>query len=400
MKHYAPAGTPVSLRDIVAGFFARPGDATTYIAKSLQHATPRQSVWLVSSGRAAMTLILRAMRDEVQNSGRDEVIVPAYTCYSVPSAVVRAGLRVRVCDVNPRTLSMDTSALEKCDFRRVLAVVSSNLYGIPNDLARMESICRRRGTYFLDDAAQALGATLGGRPVGGFGDAGLYSFDRGKIISTIQGGAVLCSDDRLSSRIHEGVRGLPRTSLSELFLIGAKMLGYSIFLRPGLYGAIRQLPFLGLGRTEFETHYPIARLSGFQAGIAARIIPHLDSLNDCRRQRAAEYTEAMHDLPGVDLIPVQPEATAVFGRFPFRLQDAELRSQVLDRLNRAGIGASGSYPNSLVDVPEVRSTLPGDDLDCQGAREVAKSVVTLPTHAYCPPYIALKVRKLLKACLP
>ena len=84
---------------------------------------------------------------------------------------------------------MDPAALERCDFSRVLAVVTANLYGIPNALPDLERIARERGVYLLDDAAQSLGARLGGRAVGTFGDAGLYSFDKGKIICTIQGGA-------------------------------------------------------------------------------------------------------------------------------------------------------------------------------------------------------------------
>src|SRR5690606_13714195 len=111
-----------------------------------------------------------------------------------PASIVRAGLRPRLCDVDPATMGMSPEALERADFSRVLAIVSANLYGLPNALPAIERITRERGVFMLDDAAQALGARIAGRAVGSFGDAGLYSFDKGKIICTIQGGAIVAGE--------------------------------------------------------------------------------------------------------------------------------------------------------------------------------------------------------------
>jgi hypothetical protein len=68
-------------------------------------------------------------------------------------------------------------------------------------------------------------------------------------------------------------------------------------------------------------------------------------------------------------------------------------------LDRAGIGATTSYPLSLADVPEVIARVPVADRDCPGARRIARTIVTLPTHAFCPLDIADRARRTLIECL-
>lgn len=345
-----------------------------------------------------MTMILRAMRLMDSQPARDEVIVPAYTCYSVPAAIERAGLRPRLCDIDPATLSMDPERLRRCDFSRVLAVISANLYGLPNDLAAIESICRERGAFFLDDAAQALGASLSGRPVGSFGDAGLFSFDKGKVISTIQGGAIVCGSNGLATKLESEMSALPETGTGERIANSLKLGIYSVFLRPVLYPLVRALPFTGLGHTAYETRYPITRLSGFSSGVAERLLMRLDQLGSTRRQHAAGLLQALEALPAVEPIRPLPGAMPAFVRFPLRARDPGVRVELIAALDRAGIGASASYPHALADIPEVRSKLPPADMNVPGARTIASTLLTLPTHAYCPPDLPERVRGVIDKC--
>jgi perosamine synthetase len=395
MAYLAPAGTPVEIADILQGLLdvspARLDEALRAIS-GLPHA------WPVSSGRAAMSIILEAMR-ATSPAERDEVIVPAYTCYSVPAAIERAGLKPRLCDVDATTLGMDTAALARHDFSRTLAVISANLYGVPNDLATIERICRERGVYMLDDSAQALGARVDGRAVGSFGDAGLYSFDKGKIISTMQGGAIVCREGRLATELGARVAKLPGSRPGEAFSNFAKLAVYSVFLRPGLYGLIRALPFTGLGQTPYETSCPVTTLTRFQTKVAARLIARLEQLNEARRRNAASLGDALCDLPGVDLATIPAGSRPVFARFPLRVRESARRAAAIAALDAAGIGATASYPQALCDVPEVVARIPAADRDCPAARTVASSILTLPTHAFCPPELAARVRTILARCL-
>jgi perosamine synthetase len=396
MSYVAPAGTPVALADILVGVLGGAGGAHAALPDLLRRVGGVAHAWPVSSGRAAMVTILEAMR---ALSPRDEVVVPAYTCYSVPAAIERAGLKVRMCDVDPGTLGLDVAALARHDFSRTLAVISANLYGVPNDLGAIETLCRERGAFLLDDAAQALGARLDGRAVGSFGDAGLYSFDKGKIISTMQGGAIVCREGPLAAEIERRVARLPASAPAEAFGNFAKLVVYSVFLRPGLYGLMRSLPFTGLGQTPYETRYPITTLTRFQSNVAARLMVRLDELNDARRANAMKLESALRDLPGLEIPARAAAARAVFARYPLRIREPARRAAAIAQLDAAGIGATASYPKALCDVPEVAARLPAADRECPGARTVAASILTLPTHAYCPPDLATRVRGILAQAL-
>jgi perosamine synthetase len=346
-----------------------------------------------------MTLILEAMRDTAGDSTRNEVVIPAYTCYSVPAAIQRAGLLPRLCDVDPATLGIDLEKLDRHDFSRTLAVVSSNLYGLPNDLSAIQAVCLRERVYFLDDAAQALGSTVNGQAVGSFGDAGLYSFDKGKVISTMQGGAIVAPHSCLTGAIDASVHRLQGSTLPATTTIMLSMLIYSIFLRPSMYGLAQRVPFAGLGQTRYEPVFPITTLSAFQSGVAARLLPKVERFNSDRRRHAAEYTSLLHGVAGITLPRLVPGARAAYTRYPLRVSNASARYQALRSLNRSGIGATASYPRALADVLEVASTVPKKDLDCPGAREVAATIVTLPTHAYCTRDLPAMVREILVSCL-
>lgn len=346
-----------------------------------------------------MVLALQAIRDISKDPRKVEVIVPAYTCYSVPAAVSKAGLKPRLCDVDPQTLSMDLEALRKFDFSRVLAIVTANLYGIPNDLQAIETIARENGVLMLDDSAQALGAVQAGRPVGGFGDVGLYSFDKGKNITSLEGGALVASHAGLAAALDQRHAQLPAASMSHAATTIVKLAAYATLLRPTMYGVVRKLPGLGLGRTPYDETYPLQKYSGRLAGFAATLLGKLPELTRGRQQQAEAMTKALSTIAGVQLIS-SPNSQSAYARLPFLLQDASRRAAVLEQLEAGGIGATASYPNALCDVPEVAAKLPESDRNMPGARRVAESIVTLPTHAYCPPDLPTRVGQILQKSLP
>ncbi|MBM0106217.1 DegT/DnrJ/EryC1/StrS family aminotransferase [Steroidobacter sp. S1-65] len=396
MGYIAPAGTRISLLEVLVGLGVgiAPTNAFDRLQDELATRARKPLCRLVASGRAAMTTILQAMYEISPDRGRNEVIVPGYTCYSVPAAIARAGLKPRLCDIDPATLSYDPAALARFDFSRVLAIVSANLYGIPNALHDIEALAARNGVFMLDDAAQSLGARLNGRAVGGFGDAGLYSFDKGKNITTIQGGAIVAGPP-LAAAMERHWQALDAASTVETLSLSAKMLVYATLLRPSLYGVVHRLPFLGLGRTAYEPRYPIARYSRALASLAERQYRRLDAINAVRTANAGRLRDALSATRGVRMAQLLPGAEPVYARFPMFVTESARRASVVEALDRAGIGATTSYPNALADVPEVAAMVPAQDLNTPGAREVANTIVTLPTHGYCPPDLAARAARVV-----
>ena len=393
MKHLAPAGTAIGPHTaafgLLAGLVSKKSHAR--LADALARHAGRERAFLMSTGRAGMSVVLQAMNTLAP--GRTEVLVPGYTCYSVAASVKLAGLTPRFVDIDASTLSPDLAALERLDTSRVLALVSANLYGIPNRLRELETFARSRGIFLLDDAAQALGATLGGRNVGGFGDAGLYSFDKGKNITSIEGGAITASG-ALARALDTRCASLVPTSRARTAMTSAKLLVYSTMLRPTAYGLMNKLP-LGLGTTRWEDDYPLGAYSPVLAAVALRLYRRLDQLTQTRARNARGLIEALEDLPGIRLPQIAADATPAWARFVLFIDDPARRVRAVAALNAAGIGATVSYPQALVDVPEARALLTEDAVSQEGSRAVAASVVTLPTHAYVPKDLGARVRAVI-----
>jgi perosamine synthetase len=372
----APAGAPLPARSVLPSAF-RSGEGDGGLAELLAERLGVQNPFFVSSGRAALALLFKALR---RGSNRREVVIPAYTCFSVPSAVARAGLTIRLCDVDPKTLDLDLNALGRLDLSKALCIVPSGLYGLPGDLVALEQIARASGAYLVDDAAQCLGATKDGRACGTFGDVGFYSLGRGKGITTMGGGVLVTHRRDLAQEIAETVRDLPQPSARTVAITVASSLAYSAMLKPTRYWLLEHVPFLGLGASHFDPDFPITRLSEYQTRLAARLLPHLDSYNEVRRHRADQLRSGIEGVEGIE-IPRPGEGTSpVYLRFPILARDETHRSHLLRRLREAGIGASASYPTSIGDVPGIGAYLSRHQEACPGARAIAARILTLPSH--------------------
>lgn len=387
MRYLAPAGTPIGAIDLLRWIYKLPRKRAEL--ERLRALMTRRfgltGCEFVSSGRAGMTLILQLLHELSGEPERNEVVIPGYTCFSVPASIERAGLRVRVCDIDPASLSYDLQRLEQFDFSRVLAVVSANLYGIPNELAAIEAVARRHGVYMVDDAAQGLGATCEGRPVGTFGDVGLYSLDKGKNITSMQGGILVTRNAEIAAALRQRVAVLPAPSVTDTLAQVMKLFAYALLLPPTRYGITRRLPFLGLGRTPYQAPSPLTRFSPTLGAFAALLYARLEELTAGRRANARRMGAAIDGIAGIQPLGLVPETEPVFVRLPVLVADPRSRQALLDALEAAGIGATGSYPTAIVDIPELRGKLDRRDLDCSGARTMAARIVTLPTHPFLQP---------------
>lgn len=121
----------------------------------------------------------------------DEVIVPATTYISTANAVAYTGAKVVVVDVDPDTWNIDVHKARQAISNRTMAIMAVHLFGVPCQMDVLEDFRRDAGILLIEDAAEALGATWGGQPVGSFGNAGCFSFYGNKTITTGEGGMLI-----------------------------------------------------------------------------------------------------------------------------------------------------------------------------------------------------------------
>lgn len=125
----------------------------------------------------------------------DEVIVPDLTFVATANAVVTAGAVPVMVDVRSDTWCIDPALVEAAITPRTKAIIPVHIYGHPADMAAIELLAKKHKLALIEDAAEAHGAAIGGRRVGGFGDCGVFSFYGNKIITSGEGGMITTNDD-------------------------------------------------------------------------------------------------------------------------------------------------------------------------------------------------------------
>jgi dTDP-4-amino-4,6-dideoxygalactose transaminase len=220
---------------------------------------------------------------------------------------VKAGFKPRVVDVDPRTLDVDHAQLESMPLDRVLAIVATGLYGMPGDLPRLERFARDRGVFLVDDAAQAMGARVGGRLCGTFGDAGLFSLDKGKNVSAIDGGVLVTSSAPVAAALAEETTRLALPSFGHEAAWYVKLMAYAALLHPRLYWMPNSVPQLQLGKTVYTTEYPMALPGGAAAALGTAVLPRLAALNARRRDNARCLLAELEGISGIQTVEPVPD---------------------------------------------------------------------------------------------
>lgn len=130
----------------------------------------------------------------------DEVIVPDFTFIASANAVVWAGGKPVFVDVDAKTLNIDPAKIEKAITKRTKAIMPVHIYGQAAKIPEICKIAKKHKLYVIEDAAQGIGVTYNGKPVGGFGDVGCLSFYSDKVITTGEGGMVLTNNKKLATK--------------------------------------------------------------------------------------------------------------------------------------------------------------------------------------------------------
>ncbi len=385
MNHYlvAPAGTPIVFGELVKTLYDRFKSESHAIrlSKKIQNFTGSRNCYFLNSGRAAQTVLLTAMRS-IADESRKEVILPAYTCYSVAAATVRAGLKIRLVDVDSANFDFEFEELGNINGTRILAALGCNLFGVLNDWDSLNEVAKQ-GKYFLvDDGAQSFGASYKGRASGTLGTAGFYSLGRGKALTTYNGGILVTNNQEIAGQLDEIVSNLPAAGLLQESIVYAKMMMYSMFIRPSLYWIPASLPFLGLGETLYEDDFGMSRLSSVQTVAGSVIFESILYFHTLRAENAMELASQVLELGKFEIPGWNAKNCPPFLRLPVLAPDRDSRERAIEALRSVGIVATRMYPSTIRDIPGIEPHLASNRSDFPGAQRLVDRLFTLPTHPY------------------
>ena len=148
----------------------------------------------VNSGTSALEIIFRSLGVE----GKD-VLVPTNTFFATAAAVVHAGGRPVLIDIEPATFSIRTEDIENSITENTAGIVIVHIGGIISPgIKKLQDLCRREGIWLVEDAAHSHGSSLDGVKAGTFGIAGSFSFYPTKVMTSAEGGMIVTNDDHIA----------------------------------------------------------------------------------------------------------------------------------------------------------------------------------------------------------
>ncbi len=287
----------------------------------------------VGSGTDALRLALAA----VGVRPGDEVVTPAFSFVASASTIVMAGARPVFVDVDPDTCALDPAAFADAITPRTRAVVVVHLYGHPAPIDAVVAVARAHGVAVVEDAAQAIGATWAGRPVGSWGDAACISFYPTKNLGACGDAGMLVTD---RDEVAEHVRRLRHH---------------------GDGGRYRHV----------ELGY-CSRLDELQAAVLRVKLLHLGRWTDTRRAIAARYRAGLAGLP-LGLPVERAEARHVYHLFTVRHPQRDALAAALADL---GVGTAVHYPLPVPGQPMFGA----DERRWPQAGRAAREVLSLPCY--------------------
>jgi len=365
-----PAAAPIDLIDLWYGAcgLVEPARALARFEGELRQVFRSHYVFTISSGAAALTVTLKAL---ASMSDRTEVILPAYTCFTVPAAVLQAGLEPVLCDIDATTFDFDERQLEQLVSHRTLCVIAHHLFGMPTNIARVRAICESHGGFVVEDAAQAMGVDVEGRPLGTLGDVGVFSLGRGKHVTCGEGGVILTDSARLASAIERQYRGIAAPRPIHTAIAFAKVALMCVCIRPWLYWIPASLPFLRLGETIFPTHIVPRRLSGMHAGLMRRMQLRMQRARGVRMNTASDFRRRLR-------LGARDGRDYPYLRLPVYAPTLEQKNRLTDDARRRGLGLGRGYPTAVNEIPDIRARFAGQQFP--HAARVADHLLTIPTH--------------------
>lgn len=321
-------------RVLRSGMVAQGPEVAAFEKEFSEHFVPGRPSVAVNSGTAGLHLGLLA----AGVGPGDEVIVPSFTFAATGNSVALTGGTPVFVDIEPETFSLDPEAVAAAITPKTKGILPVHLYGHPARMRELEALASERGVALYEDAAQAHGASLDGRPVGSFGEFAMFSLYPTKNMTSGEGGMVTTATDVIARQVRLlRNQGMERQYENEV-------IGFN------------------------------ARMTDIHAAIGRVQLGKVDAWTKTRQQNAA-FLDA--NLRGVVVPMVADGAVHVYHQYTIRVPE-DRDGFVAALKNEHNVGAGVYYPIPNHRLLSLVHFAPG--LDLPETERAANEVASLPVH--------------------
>ena len=341
------------------------------------------TTWLASGTMSlAVAAMIAIKRHPVE---APKVLVPAYGCPDLVSAVRYAGAEPVYVDLQPNQSRMDLELARTIASSRqdLVAIIGVDLFGIPEDWCGLKRLADEFGLFLIQDLAQSV-QSRSTMLLDFQGDAVVFSFGRGKPVCCLFGGALLTraeADTQSQSLVTELKQ---QSGILTPRFIRTKAAFYDFFLRPFAYSQLAKVMGDRLGQTVYKRLHNLAFLSPPVADILNFAVErYWREFNDVYDAMASSIEAALRDTGASPVRLVRHTRDSGdsnrMSRLAVLISDSHLRMEVLTELRQAGLSSTTMYTHAL---PEIVAKYDGVESAAPfpNALAFSRELVTLPTH--------------------
>ncbi|WP_122088972.1 DegT/DnrJ/EryC1/StrS family aminotransferase [Halalkalicoccus subterraneus] len=330
-------GEQEAVADVLDSGYIASGDVVTDFEEEFAAFCEADRGVATANGTAA----LHATCEALDVRGQAVVTTP-FSFVATANSIRLAGGEPVFADIDPETYNLDPDAAEAILRERedVAAIMPVHLYGLPAAMDRFVELGEEYDVAVIEDAAQAHGATVDGRPVGSIGDVACFSFYPTKNMTTGEGGMVTTDDPEIEAGVRQ-------------------------FINHGRDGSA-QYAHTSVGHN--------LRLTNIAAGIGRVQLDRLEEFTEARQDNARRLTDGLSDT-GVETPVVPDDRTHVYHQYTVRTED---RDGLKEALERADVGSKVYYPTCIHEL----AAYDGYSADVPNASRACDEVLSLPVHPH------------------
>lgn len=296
---------------------------------------------LFTNGTLPLMCALQALRIT------GEVITTPYSFVATTHSLWWNGIKPVFVDIDPETCNLDPNKIEAAITPKTTAIMPVHVYGKPCDTSHIQEIADKYGLKIIYDAAHAFGVEVNGKSVLEAGDMSTLSFHATKVYNTIEGGALICHDERTKKRID--------------YLKNFGFAGETTIVAPGINGKMDEL----------RSAYGLLNLK------------QVDTAIESRRQIAIKYRESLSNVKGIRCMEDMPGVRHNYSYFPIFV-DADIygmtRDELYFKMKEANVlGRRYFYP-LISEFSTYRGLESAQSENLPIAVKIANSVICLPMH--------------------
>lgn len=330
---------------------------------------------LTCSGTAALVIALTTL---AQQPERKTVIVPAYTCPLVALAIHHCGLQIRLCDLKPNSIDLETAHLSNLLNEKVLAVIPTHLGGRVADVDSVRKLAHPQQIAVIEDAAQALGAE-----VGKHGDMVLFSLAAGKGLTMYEGGLVTAAETQLRRDLQTTANKLLPHRFKWEFLRTLQLFGYTALYHPAglhfVYGrgrrkALRQQQWIAAVGDDFDFDIPMHRVGYIRRNVATNAFQRLPAFLQTLHLRAQQRIQQLQKISGIQVI-VDQYGQGVWPFLMVLVPNNQQRDAILKELWTSPLGVTRLFIHTLAQYDYLQPIVP--TVSTPNAEDFAARMLTI-----------------------